>query len=227
MTPIKDTNVFLFVPNLIGYIRILLLGSSFYFILKDYRLALCLYGFSYTLDAFDGLAARLLNQSSLFGSVLDMLTDRVSTMCLLMTIGHLYSEYFFVFQILLAIDIVSHWLHFFSANLQGKQSHKSSFDRETNYLMRLYYEKKIILTSVCAMEQLFYCSLLVIYHEKNNYHYYQSLYLLAVVCLPAIIFKNWINLLQIFGACSVMAKQQHQQTAPPEISASRQAQKRE
>lgn len=207
MAPTKETNVFLYVPNLIGYARILLLGSSFYFILKDYRLALGLYGLSYTLDAFDGLAARLLNQSSLFGGVLDMLTDRVSTMCLLMTIGHLHSGYMFVFQILLAIDVVSHWLHFFSANLQGKQSHKSSFDRETNYLMRLYYENKFILTSVCAMEQLFYCSLVVIYHE-NNHYYSSALYWLIVICLPAITFKNWINLLQIYGACLVMAKQQ-------------------
>lgn len=229
----ETTNVFLYVPNMIGYARILLLGCSFYFILKDYRLALGLYGLSYTLDAFDGLAARLLNQSSLFGSVLDMLTDRVSTMCLLMTIGHLYSGYIFVFQILLAIDIVSHWLHFFSANLQGKQSHKSSFDRETtNHLMRLYYENKFILTSVCAMEQLFYCSLVVIYYEKS-YHYYQPLYWLVVICLPAVIFKNWINLLQIYDACLVMAKQQQMAASPVEISSSasksstRQAQKRE
>lgn len=229
MSQTKETNVFLYVPNLIGYARILLLGCSFYYILDDYRLALGLYGLSYTLDAFDGLAARLLNQSSLFGSVLDMITDRVSTMCLLMTIGHLYSGYIFVFQILLAIDIVSHWLHFFSANLQGKQSHKSSFDRETtNHLMRLYYENKIVLTSVCAMEQLFYCSLVVIYNETqassatatsgSGIH---PLTWLVVVCLPAILFKNWINLLQIYGACLVMARQQrHHQQASMDSSSS-------
>jgi CDP-diacylglycerol--inositol 3-phosphatidyltransferase len=35
------------------------------------------------LDAVDGHAARLLNQSSKFGAMLDMLTDRCATMCLL------------------------------------------------------------------------------------------------------------------------------------------------
>lgn len=195
-------NVFLFVPNIIGYARILLLGCSFYFMLKDYKLALILYSASYMLDALDGLAARLFNQSSLFGSMLDMLTDRVSTMCLLMTLGHFYTDYFFVIQILLAIDIVSHWLHFFSANIQGKVSHKRT-DGNTNPLMRLYYENKFILTSVCAMEQIFYCSLVVYYFEHEKLSFY--LLWLIIICLPAIIFKNYVNLLQVYGACRVMA----------------------
>lgn len=192
-----ESNVFFYVPNIIGYARIILLGCSFYYILDHHRQAMLLYSASYTLDAFDGLAARLFNQSSLFGSILDMLTDRVSTMCLLMTLGHLYSNHFFVIQLLLAIDIVSHWLHFFSANIQGKTSHKSS-DGETNLLLRLYYENKFILTSVCAMEQVFYCSLVVLYYE------YLHLSWLIVICTPAVIFKNCINLIQIFGACRVM-----------------------
>lgn len=161
-----------------------------------------LYSTSYALDAVDGLAARLFNQSSLFGSMLDMLTDRVSTMCLLMTLGHFYTDYFFVLQLLLAIDIVSHWLHFFSSTIQGKTSHKR-IDSATNPLMRLYYENKFILTSVCAMEQIFYCSLIVYHFE----HELLSIYLLwpIIISLPAIIFKNYINLLQIYGACKVMA----------------------
>lgn len=195
-----ESNVFFFVPNIIGYIRILLLGWSFYHILDHHRFAMLLYFISYSLDALDGLTARLFNQSSLFGSILDMLTDRVSTMCLLMTLGHLYSpSYFFVIQILLAIDIVSHWLHFFSANIQGKTSHKSQ-DGETNYCMRLYYENKLVLTSVCAMEQIFFCSLLILYYEHEHY-----LLWLVFLMAPGVIFKNWINLIQIFGACRVMA----------------------
>lgn len=198
-----EFSVFFYVPNLIGYVRILLLGLSFYYVFEHHRFSMILYSLSQGLDAFDGLAARIFNQSSLFGSILDMLTDRVSTMCLLMTLAHLYSDYFFVLQILLAIDIVSHWLHFFSANIQGKNSHKSS-DGETNFLMKLYYEKKIILTSVCGLEQIFYCSLLVYYFEYQE----MSAYLLPVAILsaPAIIFKNWINLLQIFAACRVMVR---------------------
>lgn len=197
-------NVFLFVPNLIGYARILLLGCSFYLMLDNYLLAIALYSLSYVMDAFDGFAARLFNQSSVFGSMLDMLTDRVSTMCLLMTLGHLYKEYFFIFQLLLIIDIVSHWLHFFTASLEGKKSHKIS-DKRTNPLMRIYYENKIMLTTVCAMEQLFYCSMLVYYHERNNYSL--SPYLLGsiIISSPFILFKNYVNLLQALGACRSVA----------------------
>ena len=42
-----------------------------------------LFQLSGLLDAVDGHAARLLNQSSKFGAMLDMLTDRCATMCLL------------------------------------------------------------------------------------------------------------------------------------------------
>jgi len=193
-------NVFLYVPNVIGYVRILLLGCSFYFMFNNHRLALTLYSASYGLDAIDGLAARLFNQSSLFGSMLDMLTDRISTICLLMTLGHLYTNLFTVFQVLLSVDIVSHWLHFFSANIQGRSSHKS-LDGETNLLLRLYYERKLVLTIVCAAEQLFYCSMLVYKYEDHISNYCISL---MVLCTPAILFKNMINLIQIYGACQAM-----------------------
>lgn len=197
----SQTNVFLFVPNIVGYLRIILLWCSFYYILDNHRLSLLLYTASYTLDALDGLTARLFNQASLFGSILDMLTDRVSTMCLLMTLGHLYSSYFFFIQILLAIDIVSHWLHFFSANLQGKTSHKAS--NGMSYLMRLYYENKTVLTSVCAMEQIFYCSLVFI--KQEGHLSWPLLNWLTIASIPAILFKNYINLLQIYEACKVTA----------------------
>lgn len=176
--------------------------ASFYSILDDYKLAIILYSSSYALDAIDGLAARLFNQSSLFGSMLDMLTDRVSTMCLLMTLGHFYTDYFFVLQMLLIIDIVSHWLHFFSSTIQGKISHKR-IDSQSNLLMRIYYENKLILTSVCAMEQIFYCSLVVYHFEQERLGFY--LLWPMILSLPAIIFKNYINCLQIWGACKVMA----------------------
>lgn len=196
-----ECSVYLYVPNIIGYIRIILLGWSFYVILDNHRLAVILYSTSCLLDAIDGLAARLFNQTSLLGSMLDMLTDRISTMALIMTLGHLYKDYFFILQFLLALDIVSHWLHFFSANIQGKTSHKK-FDGETNYLMKLYYENKLVLTLVCAMEQLFYCSLLLYNFEYDPYG--NHLLWLTTISFPALIFKNFINLLQIQKACEVM-----------------------
>lgn len=45
------------------------------------------------LDAFDGHAARILNQCSKFGAMLDMLTDRVATSMLLMALSVLYPKF--------------------------------------------------------------------------------------------------------------------------------------
>lgn len=197
-------NVYLFVPNIIGYLRILLLVCSFYFIMHNHRLAMLLYSISYAMDAIDGLAARIFKQSSLFGSMLDMLTDRVATMFLLITLAHLYPEHHFNIQLLAGIDIVSHWLHFFSASIQGKNSHKSS-DLETNILMRYYYENKLILSSVCAMEQIFYSLYVVMHFERNLLPVYVT-WILWFVCGLGVAFKNMINVMQILGACRIMVR---------------------
>ncbi|KAJ8473268.1 hypothetical protein ONZ45_g16355 [Pleurotus djamor] len=55
-------NVFLFVPNLIGYTRVILAGLSLHYM-------------SYH-PKYYGQAARALGQTSKFGAVLDMVTDR-------------------------------------------------------------------------------------------------------------------------------------------------------
>lgn len=89
-------NVFLFVPNLIGgisylhpvhhwvymvhflpgYTRIILAGLSLHFMSYHPKYCTLLYGISCLLDAVDGHAARVLGQTSKFGAVLDMVTDR-------------------------------------------------------------------------------------------------------------------------------------------------------
>jgi CDP-diacylglycerol--inositol 3-phosphatidyltransferase len=51
------------------------------------------YIFSALLDAFDGMAARSLNQCTKFGAMLDQLTDRAATSMLLMALSVLYPTY--------------------------------------------------------------------------------------------------------------------------------------
>ncbi len=79
-------NIFLFVPNLIGFARIILSLISFYLMPFDYIKATVCYVMSALLDAIDGYAARALNQSTKFGAILDQLTDRCSTMCLILVV---------------------------------------------------------------------------------------------------------------------------------------------
>jgi CDP-diacylglycerol--inositol 3-phosphatidyltransferase len=61
------TTVLLYVPNLIGYARVVLMLASFFFAFDRPLVFLGLYWMSFLLDAADGHAARLLNQSSKVG----------------------------------------------------------------------------------------------------------------------------------------------------------------
>lgn len=88
-------NVFLFVPNLIGtwpvmiiyhfsywsigYTRIILAILSLHYMSYHPKYCTLAYGISCLLDAADGHAARALGQTSKFGAVLDMVTDRWAT----------------------------------------------------------------------------------------------------------------------------------------------------
>jgi len=59
-----------------GYARVVLAVISFYFMPTNPVVAGVFYILSGFLDAFDGWAARKFNQGTMFGAVLDMVTDR-------------------------------------------------------------------------------------------------------------------------------------------------------
>lgn len=72
----NSLEIFLFVPNLIGYLRLLLIAVSWYYI-EDYAIFLPLYIFSAILDGIDGWAARRLGQVSDYGATLDVVVDLI------------------------------------------------------------------------------------------------------------------------------------------------------
>ncbi|VUZ48451.1 unnamed protein product [Hymenolepis diminuta] len=135
-------NIFLFVPNIIGYARILLLIAACWYMPLDPIRAIVAYFLSALLDAVDGHAARLLNQSTKFGAMLDMLSDRCTTMCLLFVLGTFYPRYLLLFQLSAAIDIASHWLHVHVSIQSGSSSHKT-IDLDGNSLLRIYYTNRV------------------------------------------------------------------------------------
>lgn len=144
-------SVYFFVPNLIGYVRVALNFVALHYALSDYRVSLACYAASALLDAADGYAARALGQSSLFGTVLDMVTDRTATACLCVVLAHLYPAYLVHFCALITLDIFSHWAHVYASALTMAATHKSS----TNLIVRLYYHKPVLFC-VCAGNELFY-----------------------------------------------------------------------
>ncbi|CAN9505018.1 unnamed protein product [Ophioblennius macclurei] len=179
----EPENVFLFVPNLIGYARVVLALLSFYLMPCCPWPAVFCYLLSALLDSFDGHAARALNQCTKFGAMLDMLTDRCATMCLLVNLSLLYPSYTFLFQLSMCLDVASHWLHLHSSTVRGSTSHKN-IDLSGNPILRIYYTSKPVLFIMCAGNELFFCLLYLLHHIQEPAAWlYWLLGVCAVICL--------------------------------------------
>jgi len=190
-------NIFMFVPNLIGYGRIFLALLSFWYMPTNHVAASACYILSGFLDAFDGHAARAFNQSTKFGAMLDMLTDRCATMCLLATLCTFYPRWMFFFQVSMTIDISCHWIHLHTSLLQGSTSHKF-VDASGNPIMRLYYTSRPVLFCMCAGNELFYAALYLLNFTSGPFYMFN---IMAMVCFPIAIAKSAIALLQGYLAC--------------------------
>ena len=79
-----------------------------------------------------------------FGAVLDMVTDRCATTCLICVLCFFYPSWLFLWQLLIALDIGSHWIQMYSSLLHGETSHKVT-DLSANPIMRFYYSDVCII----------------------------------------------------------------------------------
>ncbi|CZT22721.1 related to CDP diacylglycerol-inositol 3-phosphatidyltransferase [Ramularia collo-cygni] len=154
-----EENIFLFVPNLIGYLRVILATGSLYFMPLHPRRCSLLYSVSCLLDALDGLAARAFQQSTRFGAVLDMVTDRCTTSCLLVFLALAMPGYAVIFQALITLDFASHYMHMYATLAMGGQSesHKN-VSASRSRIMNLYYKKWVLFTA-CTFNELFFIGL--------------------------------------------------------------------
>ncbi|KAL9617581.1 MAG: hypothetical protein Q9160_007651 [Pyrenula sp. 1 TL-2023] len=153
-------NIFLFIPNLIGYSRIFLAIASLYFMPLHPRSCSLLYSVSCLLDALDGIAARRYNQSTTFGAVLDMVTDRCTTSCLLVFLSSAWPRWAIVFQGLISLDLASHYMHMYATLKMGgsDQSHKK-VDSSRSWILHMYYTNRTVLFIFCALNELFFIAL--------------------------------------------------------------------
>ncbi|KAK4994290.1 phosphatidylinositol synthase 1 (CDP-alcohol phosphatidyltransferase1) [Elasticomyces elasticus] len=158
--PPPPENIFLFIPNLIGYSRIVLAIASLYYMPLHPRTCSLLYSISCLLDALDGAAARRFEQSTRFGAVLDMVTDRCTTSCLLVFLASAFPRWSIVFQGLISLDLASHYIHMYATLAMGgsSQSHKK-IDESRPWVMRIYYSNANVLFTVCALNELFFIAL--------------------------------------------------------------------
>lgn len=197
----ESENIFLFVPNIIGFGRVILALISFYFMPTNYVIASWCYVVSSLLDAIDGHAARYYNQSTKFGAILDQLTDRVGTMCLMVTLCLFYPTYTFWFQLSMSIDIACHWIYLHTTLLQGKTSHKF-IDMSENPIMRLYYTNRTVLFFMCAGNEAFYAGLYLLHFTEGPILAGVGLYRLIVYLSAPIAFvKAAISVLHGYVSC--------------------------
>lgn len=210
-------NVFLFVPNLIGYTRIILAGLSLHFMSYHPKYCTAAYVISCLLDAVDGHAARALGQASKFGAVLDMVTDRCTTTCLLCYLSIAYPAYAIFFQFLIALDFSSHYMHMYSSLVTGSRSHKL-VTSDVSRILWLYYNDSRTLFLICAGNELFFVALYLVKWTSTPFPvdftplpfvgdwlrgltYAQALALLSA---PICAVKNVINLVQLWKASKIL-----------------------
>lgn len=193
-------NIFLFVPNILDYLRVVFAFASFYYMPSDPWKASVLYILSGLLDAFDGYAARSLNQGSKLGAMLDMLIDRMTTMCLCAALCHFYPKYMLFFQFWMALDIVSHWFHLQSSQMKGAESHKV-IDLSGNPILRHYYHNKTVLFSFCAANELFFCMLYLTYFTNGPLVFGIGLCkLILYLSAPLALMKMGISMVHLYVA---------------------------
>jgi len=201
--------VFLAVPNVIGYARVALALAAFWCV-SDARLFLPLYGLSCMLDAADGWAARRLCQCTLMGAVLDMVTDRSTTAGLLCVLCRMYPARGAVMalQVLLGLDLSSHYMHMYASLSSGAPSHKA-IDARRSWLLRLYYTSRAVLFVACALNEAFFVALYALRQDALGaaWAWWTPAWTAVLVAAaPVFAFKQAMNVIQLCGAAVRLAE---------------------
>ena len=203
--------VFVFLPNLIGYLRIMVYLASFLcHTLGSWQLCIILYSFGFLLDEFDGRAARLLDQSTNFGAALDMVVDRCAIAGLCLILAQLYPNYAVAFILLIALDVSSHYYLIYVTSLVDNPSHKDTATWSKNWLLNLYYGNKQFMDVLILGNELFYIFLYLAYYAIGFSWFWMGYSLTIwqaaiVLCLPIYSLKQVTNLLQLQSAARKIA----------------------
>jgi len=98
--------------------------------------------------------------------VLDMVTDRCTTSCLLCFLSSAYPDWALLFQFLITLDFSSHYMHMYSSLVTGARSHKLVTEKVSRILW-YYYNDPTTLFLFCAGNELFYVALYLMHFEKT------------------------------------------------------------
>lgn len=84
-----------------------------------------------------------------------MVTDRCSTACLLVFLSTAFPRWIIVFQLLISLDLTSHYVHMYATLAMGGSdtSHKS-VDKSRSKLLNLYYTNRVRHVFLGALKEL-------------------------------------------------------------------------
>ncbi|KAH7650153.1 hypothetical protein FG379_003233 [Cryptosporidium bovis] len=207
---IGKKDVLTFIPNLIGYVRVILgLTPIFIYNKYNYLLVVLFYCVSQILDAFDGYFARLFKQETKFGALLDMITDRCSTIVMIViniSLYHNNDSFFKCALILLLIDISGHWIYMISSIISGIGSHKNINSGMWKPL-KIYYSNKIILFTLHACNELMwivnYMQYFILNGKDGNNINVLSL-INRYILIPLGILKNVMNFIHLLYGLNIL-----------------------
>jgi CDP-diacylglycerol--inositol 3-phosphatidyltransferase len=207
------SQIFFFVPQWIGYSRILCSAMFIYYATISLRSgeyserAIGFYCLSFAGDLFDGMAARKFNQCSTFGGLLDMVTDRCTTMSMIIVLTWIYTEPMekLMLLFLVILDISSHWFEMYAAVTIGHHHKSQEANRNKFFIVRLYYTCYPFFGYCCVGAEFTYIFLYALpYCSAEKYHIYLAI--LKYACAPACALKNFNNICQLCSCSYAIAE---------------------
>lgn len=140
-----------------------------------------------------------------------MVTDRSTTAGLICYLATIYQPFLLAFQLLLGLDLSSHYMHMYASLTSGAVSHKA-IDGRQHWLLRAYYGYQSVLFVVCAGNELFFLGLYLAHHDSTREKVLEVLgyklgkwQLFTMAVTPVFLFKQFMNVVQLFGASQKLA----------------------
>ncbi|OII70983.1 CDP-diacylglycerol-inositol 3-phosphatidyltransferase isoform 1 [Cryptosporidium ubiquitum] len=145
--------------------------------------------------------------------MLDMITDRCSTVIIIILAITLNRSYTSLMILFLIGDISGHWLYMASSILTGKNSHKN-VEKNMWPILKLYYSSKPLLFTLHACNEILWLTLYAqgsIHNKGTNLKQLNQIdqkflsiipYILYAV-LPFALIKNIINFVHLFYGCNI------------------------
>lgn len=182
-----------FIPNILDYVRILLLIVVICIFASHPGYAIALYALNSILDGLDGTLARLLNQQSKLGALLDFSIDRAAITILLGACIWVAPSFLILFISVMALDIGSHFAVCY-ASAYNNGSHLK-FLAKGSPLLGWFSQKSWVRYSICTSHDLFFALFII-----NTYMPSPYWMILWITLAPGMLIKTWIHLEQFYLA---------------------------